>query len=243
MDAREGAIIQQFNADTEQLNKSLADLRARRETELTRDTKWNAEEARIDNDYKTKLADYQNKKAQYVKDKADYDNANFLKRELMKEPVDPGVPPVRESNTVLKSTLLADLDAQIKSKEGELLAVDNKRRDRVAQVESDARQLREQFEGRSGTKRDEADHNRAQLLAAQAALDVQFQAERKQIDDDLAVAVQKVDGIQADLDASRKKAEGLYEAREAAIRNTQVHRIATTKRKSCGASDQAGERC
>ena len=75
--AREGAIIQQFNADTEQLNKSLADLRARRETELGRDTKWNAEEARIDNDYKTKLADYQNKKAQYVKDKADYDNAGF----------------------------------------------------------------------------------------------------------------------------------------------------------------------
>ena len=118
---------------------------------------------------------------------------------------------------------------QLQVKEGEtLLAVDNKRRDRVAQVESDARQLREQFEGRSGTKRDEADHNRAQLLAAQAALDVQFQAERKQIDDDLAVAVQKVDGIQADLDASRKKAEGLYEAREAAIRTTQVHRIATT---------------
>jgi hypothetical protein len=203
-------------------------LQARRETEVSRDSRWNAEEARIDNDYKAKLADYQNRKAQYEKDKADYDGANLLKRQLMKEPVAPGVPPVRASNTLLKSSSLADLDAQIKATEDQLLAADSKRRDRIAQVEADARQLRAQFEGRSGTKRDEADLNRQQLLAAQAALDKQFQTERKQIDDELATAVQKVDGIQADLDASRKKAEGLYEARELAIRNTQVHRIATT---------------
>jgi hypothetical protein len=44
----------------------------------------------------------------------------------------------------------------------------------------------------------------------------------------LAAAVQKVDGIRAEIDASRKRAEGFYEAREAAIRTTQVHRIATT---------------
>lgn len=37
-----------------------------------------------------------------------------------------------------------------------------------------------------------------------------------------------VEIIRAEVDASRKKAEGLYEAREASIKNTQVHRIATT---------------
>src|SRR5581483_3155854 len=135
---------------------------------------------------------------------------------------------VREENTILKSTILADLDSQIKAKEDELAAVSAKRRDRVAQVEEDARQLRAQFEGRSGTRRDEADKNRAELLAAQAKLETDFQAERKQIDADLAVAVQKVDGIQSEIDAARKRAETAYEAREAAIRTTQVHRIATT---------------
>ena len=44
----------------------------------------------------------------------------FLKRQLMKEPVDPGVPPEREANTILKPTLVAELDAQIKAKEAEL---------------------------------------------------------------------------------------------------------------------------
>ena len=39
----------------------------------------------------------------------------------MKEPVDPGVPPVREVNTILKPTVLAELDDQIKAKEAELL--------------------------------------------------------------------------------------------------------------------------
>ncbi len=41
-------------------------------------------------------------------------------------------------------------------------------------------------------------------------------------------SAQKVDGIRAELDECRKKAEGFYEAREASIKNTQVHRIATT---------------
>ena len=41
MEARQATIIKQFNADTEQLNKAIADLRARRETELARATKWN----------------------------------------------------------------------------------------------------------------------------------------------------------------------------------------------------------
>ena len=40
--------------------------------------------------------------------------------------------------------------------------------------------------------------------------------------------LRKLTGIRAEMDASRKKAEGFYEAREAAIKNTQVHRIATT---------------
>src|SRR6185503_2820719 len=53
-------------------------------------------------------------------------------------------------------------------------------------------------------------------------------AEAKQIDQDLAAVVQKVDGIRAEVDACRKKADGFYEAREASIRKTQVHRIATT---------------
>ena len=228
VDAREATMIQQFNADTEQLTKTIADLRARRETELARDTKWNAEEARIDNAYKTAMADYTNKKTAYDKAKAEYDNANIIKRQLMKEPVDPGVPPVREDNTVLRSALVADLEAEIKSKEAELLAVNNKRRDRVAQVEDDARKLREEFDNRSSTKREESDRERDKLTAAQAALASQGQAERQQVDQDLAMAVQKVDGIQADLDAAQKRAEGYYEAREASIRNTQVHRIATT---------------
>ena len=62
MEAREAAIIKQFDADTEQITKAIADLRARRETELGRATKWNAEEARIDNAYKAKMADYQTRR-------------------------------------------------------------------------------------------------------------------------------------------------------------------------------------
>src|SRR5213079_2651354 len=70
--------------------------------------------------------------------------------------------------------------------------------------------------------------NREQLAAAQAALATELKAEEKQADQEVAVAVQKVDGIRGDIDNSRKTAEGFYEAREAAIRKTQVHRIATT---------------
>jgi hypothetical protein len=226
--ARQATIIKQFDADAEELTKAIADLRASREIEVGRATKWNAEEARIDNAYKAKMADYANKKAAYEREKAAYDSANFVKRQFMKEPADPGVPPERESNTVLKPTLIAELDAQISAKEAELLTVNNKRRDRVAQVENDAHRLREQFEGRSSSKREETDRKREELLAAQAALAPQFTAEEKQIDQEYEVAAQKVDGIRAEIDGCRKKAEGFYETRETAIQNTQVHRIATT---------------
>jgi hypothetical protein len=136
VESRQATIIQHFNADTEQLNKSIADLRARRETEVTRNAKWNAEEARIENAFKAKMTEYANKKATFDKDKAEYDSANFLRRQLMKEPISPGVPPERESNTILKPTAVAEIDAQIQAKEAELLVVNNKRRDRVAQGRS-----------------------------------------------------------------------------------------------------------
>jgi hypothetical protein len=228
VESREAAIIQQFNADTEQLTKTIADLRSQRDTELGRATNWNAEDARLENAYKAKLLDYENKKGAYDKAKADYDNANVLKRQFMKEPISPGVPPERDSNTILKPTLVAELEDQIKAKEAELLAVNNKRRDRVAQVEADARQLRAEYDQRSTSKREDADHKRDELLTAENALTTQWQAERKQIDEDLAASVQKVDGIHTELDDARKRAESLYELREASIRKTQVHRIATT---------------
>src|SRR5688572_30283308 len=134
VEVRQANIIKQFNADTEQLNKALADLRARRETELVRASKWTTEEARIENAYKAKMIEYTNKKDTYEKDKAEYDAANFLKRKLMKEPVSPGVPPEREVNSNVKPVALEQIDAEIKTKEAELLAVNSKRRDSVAQV-------------------------------------------------------------------------------------------------------------
>ena len=73
---------------------------------------------------------------------------------------------MREENTILKPTALADIENQIKDKEAELLAVNNQRRDRVAQVETDAAQLRAEFDHRSTTKREEADHKRDEMLAA-----------------------------------------------------------------------------
>jgi hypothetical protein len=228
VEARQATIIQQFDADAAQLNKAIADLRARREIEVGRAGKWNAEDARIENDYKAKMAEYTNKKNAYDKAKAEYDSANFLKRKLMREPVSPGVPPEREVNTILKPTAVAELDTQIKAKETELASVNNKRRDRVAQVSDDARRLREDFDHRSSTKREESDKKREELLAAQAALEKQFADEQKQIDQEFAAAAQKTDAIRAALDASQKKAEMYYEAREASIKNTQVHRIATT---------------
>jgi hypothetical protein len=228
VEARQANIIAQFNADTEQLTKSLADLRTRREAEVGKASKWNAEEARIENAYKTKMIDYSNQKAAYDKAKAEYDSANFLKRQLMKEPVSPGVPPEREVNTILKPTLVADLDDQIKGKEAELAAVNNKRRERVAQVDADARRLREQYDTRSVSKREDSDKKREELSAALAALAKEEKTQREQFEKEYESAVQTVDGIQTEIDACRKKAEGFYEEREAAIRKTQVHRIATT---------------
>lgn len=237
-EARQNTIIRQFDADAEQLTKAITDLRARRETELTRANAWNAEEARIENAYKAKMAAYTNKKTAFEKAKAEYDNANFLKRHLMREPVDPGVPPERESNKILKPTLVSEIEAQIQAREAELTEVNNKRRDRVAQVEADARRLREEFDRRSGVKREESDHKREELLAAMALLVKEEASEAKAMDQEFEAAVQKeqdalrnrrpLEAIRAELDASRKAADGFYEAREAAIRNTQVHRIATT---------------
>src|SRR5436190_15483104 len=228
VEARQTTSIQQFNADTETVTKAITDLRARREAELARATKWNAEEARIENAYKAKLADYTNRKTAYLKDKAEYDKANFIRRKFMSEPVDPGVPPEREVNTILKPTLVAEIEEQIKAKEAELVAINNKRRERVAQVDTDARRLREEFDHRSTTKREESDRKREDLSAAMAALAKEEKAERELIDQEFAAVVQKVDAIRAEIDADRKTAEGFYEARETAIRKTQVHRIATT---------------
>ena len=228
VEARQANIIKQFNADTEQINKALAELRARRETELARASKWTVEEARIENAYKARMTEYTNKKATYDKEKAEYDNANFLRRKLMKEPVSPGVPPAREVNSIVKPTAIAEFDAEIKAKEAELLAVNNKRRERVAQVDADARRLREEYDRRSSTRREKTDGKREELVAAQAALTAEINAEEKLADQELAAAVKKVDGIRGEIDACRKKAEGYYEEREASIRKTQVHRIATT---------------
>jgi hypothetical protein len=237
-EARQTTIIKQFDADAAQLSKAIAELRARRETELTRATTWNAEEARIENEYKAKLSEYTNKKKAYEKDKAEYYSANVLKRQLLREPVDPGVPPVREANKILKPTLVSEIEAQINSKEAELVAVNNKRRDRVGQVDADARRLREDYNRRSGSKREETDRKREEFLAAIAQLTKEGAAEAKAIDQEFAASVKKeeealknqrpLDAIRAELDASRKTANGYYEAREAAIRKTQVHRIATT---------------
>lgn len=77
VESRQATIIKQFDADTAQLTKAIADLRAQREIEVARATKWNAEEARIENDYKSKMSDYANQKATYEKAKADYDSSNM----------------------------------------------------------------------------------------------------------------------------------------------------------------------
>jgi DNA repair exonuclease SbcCD ATPase subunit len=228
VDTRQANIIKQFNADTETITKAIADLRARRETEVSKATKWNAEEARIENEYKTKLSEYTNKKGAYDKARKEYDSANFLHRQLMSEPIDPGVPPVREVNTILKPTLVDDLEQQIKAKEAELVDINNKRRERVAQVDSDARRIRSEYDQRSTTKRAESDKTRDELTAALAALAKEEKAEHERIDKDFTTVSDTTDGMRAQIDASRKAAEGFYEAREAAIRKTQVHRIATT---------------
>jgi hypothetical protein len=226
--SRQSTIIKQFDADAAELTKTIADLRARREVELSRATSWNAEEVRLDNAYKQKMAVYANQKAAYTRDKAAYDKANAIKRQFLKVPVDPGVPPVREENTILKPTLLAEIDNQVKAKEAELLAVNTRRRDQVAQVEADARNLREQYGNRSSTKREASDRKREELLAAQSTLSAQAMAEERQINQSFETSAMKADDIRAAVDDSRKRAEALYAAREIAIENTQVHRIATT---------------
>jgi hypothetical protein len=228
VEMRQSGIIAQFNNDTMGINNQLATLRGQRETEVARNAKWNAEEARIDNTYKTKKADWDNKKAAYDKAKAEYDNANFVKRQLMKEPVSPGVPPERESNTVLKPSAVADIDAQIKAKEAELLAVNNKRRERVAQVDADARRIREEYDSRSVSKREQSDKKREELTSALTALATEEKSTREQIDKQFEGVAEKVDGIRGEIDSCRKTADGFYEARETAIRKTQVHRIGTT---------------
>ena len=254
VETRQATIIQQFNSDTEQLTKAIADLRARREAEFARSSKdsadwekrkaaydsaynkWHTEEARIDNAYQTAVAEHTNQKAAYEKAKVTYEAANALKRKLMHKPVDPGVPPVREANKFSKpddldgrpSALIAEIDAQIKAKEAELLTVNNKRRDRVAQVDADARRVREEFDRRSTTKREEIDRKHEELLAALAALVQDEKTQRDAIDQEFASVVQKTDSIRAEIDTARKKAEGYYDAREQSIRVTQVHRIATT---------------
>ncbi len=227
--SRRATIIKQFDADAEQLTKALADLRARRETELGRATKWNAEEARIDNAYKANMAEYANKKAVYEKEKAEYDSANFLKRQFMKEPIDPGVPPVRDSNTILKPTVIAEIDDQIKAKEAELLAVNNKRRDRVAQVEADARQLREEYDHRSTTKREEADHKREELLAAQAARHgPNGRRKRSRSTRSLTRRRRRLTGFARRSTRAARRRRGITRRVRPPSENTQVHRIATT---------------
>jgi hypothetical protein len=228
VEIRQSGIIAQFNNDTMGINKQLADLRAQRETEVARNAKWNAEEARIENTFKAKKADWDNKKAAYDKAKEEYDSANFVKRKLMKEPVSPGVPPERESNTVLKPTAVADIDTQIKAKEAELAAVNTKRRERVAQVDADARRVREEYDQRSVSKREQSDKKREELTAALTALATEEKSTREQIDKQFEGVAEKVDGIRAEIDSSQKTAQGYYEQREDAIRKTQVHRIATT---------------
>ena len=88
--------------------------------------------------------------------------------------------------------------------------------------------LREEYDHRSTTKREKTDTKREELATTQTALLTELNAEEKQVDQEVAAAVKNVDGIRAEIDACRKKAEGFYEAREASIRRTQVHRIATT---------------
>jgi len=225
---RETMITIQADNDANKLKQTLADLRSQREQEVAAASKWNAEEARLDNAYQTKLSQYQNAKAAYLKDKAEYDTANVVKRQFLKEPIDPGVAPVREVNTILKPTRLADLDTQIKAKEAELASVDSQRRQRVAQVEDEAKRMRQEFDTRSGDRRSDSDHKRDALLAAQAAANVKFAAEEKEIGDGFDATAQTADGIKAQIDACRKQAEACYESRVTAIENTQVHRIATT---------------
>src|SRR5690606_18740807 len=148
----------------------------------------------------------------YEKARAEYESANFLKRQLMSEPVHPGVPPERETNTILKPASIAEIDAQIQAREAELTAVNNRRRQAVAQVAEDARRLREEFDRRSSARREETDKKREELLAALTASSEKWKAEQEALDQEVAAALKNVDGIRTQIDAHRKKAEEYYEA-------------------------------
>lgn len=238
VEIRQAKLIQQCEADSAQLTKAIAELRSRREIELYRAKDWNAEEARIENAYKSRLSYYTNRKNAYEKAKAEYDKATRLERAILPTPVDPGVPPEREVNKLLKPTLLTELESQISTKEAELVAVNNRRRDGVATIESDARRIREDFDRRSASKREETDRKREELLAARTALVKETAAESEKIDREFNTAVAKeqatlagrrpLDTVRGELDEARKRAEGFYEKRVEAIKETQVHRIATT---------------
>jgi hypothetical protein len=139
VETRQATIIKQFNADSDQLTKTIAELRTRREAELARAT-WNAEEARIENAYKTKMADYTNKRRQPMKKTRWNANANFS------SVGDEGTRNSRcatraRVNKILKPTLVAEPKLRSKPRR-RLQAVNSKRRDRVAQVDTDARRLR-----------------------------------------------------------------------------------------------------
>ena len=179
VEARQANIIKQFNADTEQLNKAIADLRARRETELARALRfcqW------VPNGMlKTPAFEkphYKDQKAWpitpirrrlMIKTKRNMTAANFVKRQLMKEPRRPGRAARARSPTSrsLKPTALSRRSTS-KSKPKKLNCSPSiiKRRERVAQVDADARRLREEFDHRSSTKREESDSKREELTAA-----------------------------------------------------------------------------
>ena len=81
VDAREATIIQQCNADSAQLTQTIAEpARAPRNRTHPRLQMECRGGIRIDNAYKSAMADYTNKKTAYDKDKAEYENANFVKK-------------------------------------------------------------------------------------------------------------------------------------------------------------------
>ena len=77
-------------------------------------------------------------------------------------------------------------------------------------MEADARRLREEFDNRSITKREEADRKREELLAARPHWPPReggTGTDRQQFDE--GWLQEAVDGIRAEMDACRKKAEEL----------------------------------
>ena len=96
-------------------------------------------------------------------------------------------------------------------------------------MDADARRLREEFDQRSSTKREESDSKREELLGRPGRVGERGKGGTGT--DRPGIRVGRAESgwdSRAEIDACRKKAEGFYEAREASIRKTQVHRIATT---------------